>query len=242
MTKSIEKKQADADIAFELFQSLLDAKQEAGKQFLRIGEVLTIINEKNLYKFFNVDNFEEFIAIPELGFARATARLFMHVFDLYIRRLGIPKDEIAGIQISKLQKIAPVVEKNPSEWLAMAATLSPSDLDIAVREQQGLPPREIKENKNEKRLEEFSGYTDFVSAHTCCVCNSTGADPHHFPISKGAGADDFKVMPLCRKCHSEYHQDPHRFILTYEEKIFDYFYETFFEAYKIISERKGQEV
>lgn len=232
----IEKKQAKADVAFALFQSLLEAKQEAGKQFLRIGEVLTIIQEKKLFKFFNVDSLEEFIAIPEIGFARATARLFMHVYDLYIRRLGMDKDAIASIQISKLQRIAPVVEKNPEEWISMASTLSPSDLDLAVREEQGLPPRKIKEKENEINL--LASYQEYCKSHACIVCDSTPVDAHHFPRTIGAGGDDRKIIPLCRKCHSDYHQQPSEFMLTWKDKIFDYFYGVIFEAYKIIKERQ----
>jgi len=238
MSKAIEKKTAEAEIAFELFQSLLDAKNEAGKQFLRMGEVLTIINEKKLYTFFSADNFEEFLAIPELSFARATARLFMHVYDLYIRRLGLSREEVASIQISRLQKMAPVVESNPGEWMAMATTLSPSDFDIAVREHQGLPPRKIKEKEDEINF--LGSYQEYCKSHACIVCDSTPVDAHHFPRTIGAGGDDRKIIPLCRKCHSDYHQQPSEFMLTWKDKIFDYFYGVIFEAYKIIKERQGQ--
>jgi len=239
MSKAIEKKTAEAEIAFELFQSLLDAKNEAGKQFLRMGEVLTIINEKKLYTFFSADNFEEFLAIPELSFARATARLFMHVYDLYIRRLGLSREEVASIQISRLQKMAPVVESNPGEWMAMATTLSPSDFDIAVREHQGLPPRKMREERNDT-INLLESYQVYVKHHGCVVCDDSTVDLHHFPRTSGAGGDDRKVIPLCRTCHTEYHQQPHQFILKWEEKIFDYFYGVIFEAYKIIKERQGQ--
>lgn len=225
-------------LAFEIFQNILEAKHEAGKQFLRIGEGLVIIQEKGWYKYFNAESFEEFLAIPELGFARSTARLFMHVYDLYIRRLGLSAERIAEIEISKLQKIAPVVEKNPEEWITMAATLSRSDLDNAVREERGLPPAEqlSKDKEDEQlKLELYKSYIDFVKSHNCIVCPNSVADPHHFPRTKGAGAEDYKIIPLCRECHSEYHTDPHGFLIKWEEKIFDYFYKAFIEAYKIIT-------
>ena len=37
------------------------------------------------------------------------------------------------------------------------------------------------------------------------------AEPHHFPITKGAGATDIEVIPLCRECHDKAQRDGHRF-------------------------------
>lgn len=241
MGKELVKQEAESEVAFAIFQSLLEAKHEAGKQFLKIGESLTIINEKGWYKYFNVDSFEEFIAIPELGLARATARLFMHVYSLYIRKLGLSPDRIAEIKISGLQKIAPVVEENPEEWLSMADMLSNSDLDSAIREHRGLPPRTTKKEKMDEEINLVNSYKDFVKSHKCIVCDNPVVDAHHFPRTKGAGGSDRKVIPLCRDCHIAYHSDPHRFITTFEERIFDYFYGVIFEAYKIIKERQGED-
>ncbi len=240
-TTEIQKTKSDSDLAFELFQNILSAKHEAGRQFLRIGEAFVIIQEKKWYKYFNVDSFEEFLAIPELGFARSTARLFMHVYSLYIRKLGLAPEKIAEIEISKLQKIAPVVEKNPEEWINMALTLSRSDLNTAIREEQGLLPSVLMEKTSEPCPIDFKdSYLNFVKSHHCIICNRDSVDCHHFPRTKGAGAEDYKVIPLCRECHSEYHSDPHQWIIANEEQIFDYFYKTFLEAYKIIAQRQGE--
>ena len=37
------------------------------------------------------------------------------------------------------------------------------------------------------------------------------AEPHHFPITKGAGATNIEVIPLCRECHDKAQRDGHRF-------------------------------
>jgi len=241
MKKEVLLVKSDSDIAFELFQNILDAKHEAGKQFLKIGEALVIIQEKEWYKYFDADSFEAFLAIPELGFARSTARLFMHVYELYIRRLGLPVEQIASIEISKLQKIAPVVERDPEEWLSMASTLSRSDLENAIRKERGLEPLEIKEKEHATlALDIAGGYLSFVQSHPCIVCDNPIVDAHHFPRTKGAGGLDHQVIPLCRECHTEYHNDPHEFLIKWEEKIFDYFYRVFVEAYKIIAKGRGE--
>ncbi len=72
-------------------------------------------------------------------------------------------------------------------------------------------------------------YYDHVTADIrCCVCSTEHAEPHHFPKSKGAGGDDWKAIPLCRRCHTIAHDDPIEFFWTYRVKIFDWFY-GFFE-------------
>lgn len=228
----------ESDKAFQLFEALLGAKKEVGCRFLLIGSILTEINEEKLYRYYNCDSFQEFLAMPELGFAWQTARLFMHVFDIYIRRLKLNAERIAVIDISKLQAIAPVVEKDPEGWLSIAETTSRSDCINAVREVQGKPQMKMlpaKGGEDEKGLEGFTGYPAFVTAHVCCACGSAGVDAHHFPRTKGAGAADYKVIPLCRKCHSEFHQAPRKFIIANEEKIFNYFYDIILQAYKIIT-------
>ncbi|EGT0665007.1 DUF968 domain-containing protein [Citrobacter werkmanii] len=45
----------------------------------------------------------------------------------------------------------------------------------------------------------------------CCGCGAPGDDPHHI-IGHGFGgagtkAGDFHVMPICRICHRELHDD-----------------------------------
>lgn len=58
---------------------------------------------------------------------------------------------------------------------------------------------------------ECQEYTDWVKTQVCCGCGAPGDDPHHI-IGHGFGgtgtkAGDFHVMPLCRKCHRELHDD-----------------------------------
>jgi len=232
-------KNEEADLAFSLFKQLVEAKRILGANFLLIGAILTKIKEEKLYRYFDCDTFREFLAMPELGFAWQTSMLFMHVFDLYIRRLKCDQERIANIPISNLQVIAPVVEHDVEGWLSLAENASRSDLINACREYRGLDPMKPKRNVESERilLVSFDEYKEFVSANPCCVCGAQKADVHHFPRTVGAGAEDFKVIPLCRKCHTEYHNDPHKFLIDNEERIFNYFYDVIQEAYSIISGR-----
>ena len=59
--------------------------------------------------------------------------------------------------------------------------------------------------------------TDLWIAHCLtkgCVIHghkNGDAELHHFPVTKGAGATDIEVIPLCRECHDKAQRDGHRF-------------------------------
>ena len=69
-------------------------------------------------------------------------------------------------------------------------------------------------------------YVEFVRNHPCLICGDT-AEPHHFPRTVGAGAKEHEVIPLCRACHTEAHDDPIDFLIMYKYKLFIYFYNMF---------------
>lgn len=50
-------------------------------------------------------------------------------------------------------------------------------------------------------------YLAYVRAKPCCHCSAPGpSDPHHFGVrGTGQKTDDFRTVPLCRKCHGHYH-------------------------------------
>lgn len=58
---------------------------------------------------------------------------------------------------------------------------------------------------------ESTEYTQWVKAQACCGCGQPGDDPHHI-IGHGFGgtgtkAGDFHVIPMCRICHRELHDN-----------------------------------
>jgi len=50
-------------------------------------------------------------------------------------------------------------------------------------------------------------YLAFVRQLPCCVCGSPEPnDPHHWgPRGMGSKTDDFRTVPLCRRCHDRIH-------------------------------------
>lgn len=58
---------------------------------------------------------------------------------------------------------------------------------------------------------ECLAYTQWVKTQACCGCGAPADDPHHI-IGHGFGgtgtkAGDFHVMPVCRTCHTELHDN-----------------------------------
>lgn len=50
-------------------------------------------------------------------------------------------------------------------------------------------------------------YLAFVRSKPCCFCFAPApSDPHHFgPRGMGTKTDDLRVVPLCRRCHDQWH-------------------------------------
>jgi len=200
---------------------------------LKLGALLKTIRDLKLYELRGYDTFEAYIAQPEIGFARATAYWWIHAYELYIEQCKYQPEVIGEIPVGNLQIIAPLVKDDPEhkdEYIALAQSLSRSDLRNAIRERKGLPPKNYSVKKApEPVVIDPASYVEYVTAHPCCVCNDPNSDCHHFPRTKGAGAKDYEVIPLCRKCHTEYHIDPAEFWLAYKAKIMDFFYQTIFK-------------
>jgi hypothetical protein len=227
-----------AERAYALYSELLARKRETAFGMIRLGEILSTIQAEKLYELMDCKTFEEFCGMPEVGFARSTVRLFITIYRLYIEKLGFDPKFISQIDVSKLQIINHRVADNPREapeLLHKAMHLSKSDLRDELRAMDGKPPKDITREVSDVGLIDYDTYEKFVKAHPCVVCQSRNVDAHHFPKTKGAGAGPYELIPLCRSCHSTYHNDPVDFIIGNDSLIFKYFYDTILKAYKIIN-------
>jgi len=214
---------------------------------LELGKLFKTIRDEKLYKLLGADTFNEYCGFPEISFGRSTIYSFIHVHELYVLKLEYPPEQLSKIGHRKLQIISPVMKEGGKdnlilwEWVEKAEVLSESDLINEVRRVQGKPemipkPKEV-ENENIYPFS-FNDYLDFVKNHPCIICGEKTPDPAHFPRSKGGGGKDTHRIPLCRKCHSESHQDPFDFLWLYKDKIFDYFYDMVLECFELIRNKK----
>ncbi len=51
-------------------------------------------------------------------------------------------------------------------------------------------------------------YLEYIRSEPCCACQATPAEPHHTAkAGVGMKSSDFSTIPLCRKHHSELHNN-----------------------------------
>lgn len=216
-------------LAWENKEELVFHRKEVQYNFLHLARLLKLNRDKSYYKLLGYDSFEEFLADPELAFRKSTAYMLIGHFELYVEKLHRQNEELADVGSRRLTIIRPVVELDPDTWMANAKAMSKSDLSNEVRQAQGLPevipPRqEQPKSVAPCRFYTPESYIKYVKSEPCCVCEKSPVDPAHFPRTKGAGADEWKVLPLCRVCHSQQHDGGKDWLWGNRVKLFDYFY------------------
>ncbi len=192
-------KQEKADIAFDLYQEILDTIPEETLRVFKLGHLFKRIRDEKLFKCLDscCDNFEQFCADPDVGYQRATIYAYIEVWEKYIEELHLSMDTLRGITYSRLRKILPVVDKDPDKWLSRARTLSPKDLINAIRKEKGREPM-----KEVVRKQDLSGrYLDYAKAYGCIHHRNRKPEMAHFPKTDKMGGLKTHVIPLCHLCH-----------------------------------------
>jgi hypothetical protein len=191
----------ESEYAFELNEKIMTAKYAVEGAFFCLGGFLKEMRDGKYYKVLGFDYFKDYLEQPERGIKHATAYKLIGVFELYTK-LGIEERKLLPIGITKLDAIAPVVEKDIPGWLAKAETLSKSDLINEVRAARGKP-------EMEKRRMEEPIQADPISLESpphpapCLLHPERAGERAHFPITEKMGGK--LTLPLCRECHNEMH-------------------------------------
>lgn len=240
MTKEIVKVDTKlADEAFMVHTQIQHRTAETAMNLLELGRLFKQIRDGHLYEAFECASFKEYCAMPEVRFARPTIYLFMACYEKFILKHDFKKEFLAGIGVRRLQFILPVVDSDPEEWVYKAKTLGEPDLINEIRVAQGkeemLP---VKKEKDDVYPFNYKDYKEFVKESPCIICEEKETDAHHFPKTTGAGADDTWVIPLCRKCHSQAHNDPYDFLWENKDLIFVYFYKVFIACFALANSLK----
>lgn len=207
---------AQSEKARDNKEQLIAAKYNVAANYLVIAKLLTENRDHSYWKLSDsCDSFDEFLGMPEIGFKRSTAYNLIKVWKLYKEKLDVDDHTMLDIGHTKLLKIAPVVELDKAEWLGKAKSLSVSDLSLEIQGVSG---------KDMKTLPTLPPPSPAPSS-SCCCCGAIEWERHHFPVTRGAGAPDHWWIPLCRVCHSEYHQNPVEWTTTYKRKWAKYLYD-----------------
>ena len=207
-----------ADEAHKNYEQTVACRANLQANFLVLGRLLKENRDSSLYKFLGHDTFEEYLGAPELGFKRSTAYNLIKLIELYSVKLGVPDNRLVAVGTTKLGKIAGVVESDVDGWLDKAEHLSKSSLDDEI----GRGPGSNSPHVSPGNLSSSPP----VPALNTCVNGCGEGEKSHFPISRGAGGEEVEDwwIPMCRKCHTEYHRDPKGWMWTYKRNWARYFY------------------
>lgn len=108
------------------------------------------------------------------------------LMDVFVRHVGTA----SGVRLAWQDLMEGYVRKRAAETWAATRRLGPP---------ANRPPRSPR-------------FLAFVRELPCCFCGAPGpSDPHHVGRhGMGTKATDYSVLPLCRKCHDEWHagRDP----------------------------------
>jgi len=228
------------DIAFNNYTHIVQRRNEVQKSFLELGRLLKECRDKELYKVsMNCGSFEEFVATPEVSMGYSTVYSLIKIYERYVLQLKIPTETLAVVGHRRLQIINPVVEEDPPEWVSKALSLSRSDLRNEVRSHQKKPEIKFGRAKKEKRLViDYKDYEAYVLAYGCLLRDcARPSESAHFPRTRGAGAPDYWIIPLCRMHHEEMDGDLIDFWVLYKDQIMQYFYETIAQAFAILKDK-----
>jgi hypothetical protein len=212
------------------YKAILATQAQVAEGFLTMGSLLKACRDEKYFTAYGHEKFEHFLGSPELGMSRSMAFGLIQVHELYVLKLDRPQEELVKAGIGKLLDIAPVVEKDPDEWLGKTA-MSRSDLKLEVAEALGKEPKalgpapDVSLSPDLTEMVPEGDYYGWVKRQACIICGKP-ADPHHFPVTKGSGGAGVAehVIPLCRECHEEAHADPIEWMATYKAKWGNYFF------------------
>jgi hypothetical protein len=211
------------------------------------------IGDKYVYQYEGFEDAASYIAAPvEAGGLDLGARMvlrYLNVHETYGVALGLQTEEYAGIDLAKLELARPVLiedgkprldRQGTEKWLAKAQALSRSDfrqevadeLDRPVRPRQSTAEPLVHPLLDGADLE--AGGKLFIDHVRSCTCILTGfehkqvraAEPHHFPITRGAGVGEvaYMAIPLCRECHVYYQDRRSELMSAHYARIFQWMY------------------
>lgn len=115
-------------------EKIILLKRSVGENLITLGGLLHDLKENEYYKE-QSETFEEFLALPEISFSRATAYKAMRIYEAFVLQAGQTIESIADIDCDKLALIAGPVANSPekiTDYLSQARMLSRSDLRVEL--------------------------------------------------------------------------------------------------------------
>jgi len=143
--------------AFDLYTQTIALIRGQRKLFLDLGFVLSKIKHNKLYLEMGeggFDTWRSFLANPEINISPSTADVYIKVYNFYIEKLKLPREEVLDIPLVRLNmmksKLEGLNESERDDLIAKAKTLSYNDFKIEAIDNGKEIIRAIKVTKCEK--------------------------------------------------------------------------------------------
>jgi hypothetical protein len=118
---------------------LVAVRREISDRFIEIGQLLLEAYRGNYHRDLGYDTFEGFV-LAKLEMSYRKAKYLCDCFDVFIERLGVPRERLTEVGWSKSKELLPVVNReNVNRWLDYAAHHTTSEINLEVRRAQSPP-------------------------------------------------------------------------------------------------------
>lgn len=133
-----------AERAHDLERAVVVGSLSARRAWISMAEALHAIQSERLYELLGYERFTEWIATPEISLGRSQAYALTSIYQTFVVEKGVPVDDLAYIEPSKLAETLPAVRSgcDIGEALADATALSRSDLRAKYRGVEPETPEE----------------------------------------------------------------------------------------------------
>lgn len=120
-----------AEQIFAIHRKIVELSSMASASNLLRGQFFYEARKDDNFKLIAGEDatWKSYCADPEIGLSTTSVNKYIDVYEKYVLELGIPIEELYGIDINKLKKVSEVITtENKEEWFSKMKTLSRSDI------------------------------------------------------------------------------------------------------------------
>ncbi len=148
----------------ERFKAVEVMKGRLEEDFISLGEILSEIKSKRIFKIKGYKNFRDFVEI-EHNLPASVANKLVKIYDYFIKDMGIDSATVQEIGLDRLNTIHPLIKDSDyvvqEEWLKQAEELSQQELSEKVKEIRVKKKEDSKTLKDvlvEQFIDNMKGY------------------------------------------------------------------------------------
>lgn len=163
------------ETAFELRSRCIYLRKKMSELFLEFGWTLKKIRDEKLYLQMGeggYDTFYQFLADPEINLNPNTAHAYIRVYEFYVEKLKLSREEIIGIPFNRLNQITNYLkdknEDEVKEWIEKARHLGRKDFEEELHEHKIAKKPKIKIEK----CKQCGGYKVYYEVDVLCTCTT----------------------------------------------------------------------